>query len=87
MSGISVELPPQNVLPTLAQSILLQGYQSGRPTEFLILLRRYVAQARELNAGLTDLAAARNVCLVEQRGGWYGFDAIHIRLRSDLPKR
>ena len=53
MSGISVELPPQNVLPTLAQSILLQGYQSGRPTEFLILLRRYVAQARELNAMAT----------------------------------
>ena len=53
MSGISVELPPQNVLPTLAQSILLQGYQSGKPTEFLVLLRRYVVQARELNAMAT----------------------------------
>jgi hypothetical protein len=40
-----------------------------------------LTQARELNAGLAELAAARNVRLVEQRGGWYGFDAIHIRLR------
>jgi hypothetical protein len=40
-----------------------------------------LAQARELNAGLAELAATRNVRLVEQRGGWYGFDAIHIRLR------
>ena len=53
MGGISVEIPPQNVLPTLAQSVLLQGYQSGRATEFLILLRRYVLQARELNAMAT----------------------------------
>jgi hypothetical protein len=38
-------------------------------------------QARELNAGLARLAAERNVRIVEQRGAWYGFDAIHIRLR------
>jgi hypothetical protein len=38
-------------------------------------------QARELNAGLTRLAAARRVRVVELRGAWYGFDAIHIRLR------
>ena len=53
MSGISVEIPPQNVLPELAQSVLLQGYESGSPTEFLILLRRYVVQAEELNSMAT----------------------------------
>jgi hypothetical protein len=44
-------------------------------------LNEILHQARELNAGLVQLAEARSVRLVEQRGGWYGFDAIHIRLR------
>jgi hypothetical protein len=44
-------------------------------------LNEILHQARELNAGLIRLAERRRVQLVEQRGGWYGFDAIHIRLR------
>jgi hypothetical protein len=44
-------------------------------------LDEILAQARELNAGLAQLAVERRVRVVEQRGAWYGFDAIHIRLR------
>ena len=53
MSGVNVAMPPLDVLPELAESVFLQGYQSGKPTEFLVLLRRYVVQARELNAMAT----------------------------------
>jgi hypothetical protein len=38
-------------------------------------------QARDLNAGLARLATDQQVRIVEQSGAWYGFDAIHIRLR------
>jgi hypothetical protein len=52
MAGISQKIPPEEVLPLLARNIFLRGYEgqgSGlRATEFLILLRRYVEQAREL---------------------------------------
>ena len=52
MAGISQKIPPDEVLPLLARNVFLRGYQgqgSGlRPTEFLLLLRRYVEQAREL---------------------------------------
>ena len=41
-------------MPLLARNVFLIGYQGNglglRPTEFLILLRRYVQQARELSA-------------------------------------
>ncbi|HYM78638.1 MAG TPA: hypothetical protein VE377_21895 [Candidatus Dormibacteraeota bacterium] len=51
MAGMSQEIAPQEVLPLLSQNVFTEGYQeSTRPTEFLILLRRYVVQARELAA-------------------------------------
>jgi hypothetical protein len=37
--------------------------------------------ARELNSGLVQLAADRRIPVVAPRAEWYGFDAIHIRLR------
>ncbi len=37
--------------------------------------------ARELNAGLEQLAAERRLATVTPRAGWYGFDPIHIRLK------
>jgi hypothetical protein len=49
MAGISQAISPSDVLPLLARNVFLQGYQSGRAMEFLILLRRYVRQANELN--------------------------------------
>ena len=62
MAGISQKASPEEVMPFLARSIFLQGYESRggfkvHPTEFLILLRRYVQQAREL----ADLAGTDGI--------------------------
>ena len=53
MAGISQKISAEEVLPLLARNVAVEGYQgrkdrTGRPTEFLILLKRYVGQAREL---------------------------------------
>ncbi len=51
MAGISQKVRPEEVLPLLSRNVFMQGYEgSDRVTEFLILLRRYVVQARELSA-------------------------------------
>jgi hypothetical protein len=56
MAGISQKIAPEEVLPLLSRNVFVEGYEgSSRPTEFLVLLRRYVVQARELAA-----LAARN---------------------------
>ena len=53
MAGISQKISSEEVLPLLARNVAVEGYQGrkdskGRSTEFLILLKRYVDQAREL---------------------------------------
>jgi len=53
MAGVSQKISIEEVLPLLARNVAIEGYQgrkdkAGRPTEFLILLKRYVEQAREL---------------------------------------
>jgi hypothetical protein len=51
MAGISQKIAPEEVLPLLSRNVFSQGYEgASRQTEFLILLRRYVVQARELAA-------------------------------------
>lgn len=50
MAGISQQISPEGVLPLVAYNVYTLGYQSGRQTEFLLLLDRYVQQARELQA-------------------------------------
>jgi len=54
MAGISQKVSREEVLPLLSRNVFLLGYEGSqsrvRPTEFLILLSRYVQQARELNA-------------------------------------
>jgi hypothetical protein len=54
MAGISQKISPEEVAPLLARNVFQLGYGSpqpkGRPTEFLLLLIRYVQQARELSA-------------------------------------
>jgi len=50
MAGVSQEVTPPEVLPTLARSVILHGYHNERPMEFLILLRRYYRQSQELGA-------------------------------------
>src|ERR1700756_1151 len=48
MAAISQKVPSEDVLPLLARNVFMQGYQRGTPTEFLLLLGRYIQQAREL---------------------------------------
>jgi len=48
MSGISQKVSPEEVLPLLASNVFIRGYQQGTPTEFLLLIERYVSQAGEL---------------------------------------
>jgi hypothetical protein len=49
MAGISQKVRPEEVLPLLSRNVFMQGYEgTEKTTEFLILLRRYVVQAREL---------------------------------------
>ncbi|HVH89172.1 MAG TPA: hypothetical protein VM912_20820 [Terriglobales bacterium] len=53
MAGISQKATPDEVIPLLSRNVFLLGYEGPssrvRPTEFLILLSRYVQQARELS--------------------------------------
>jgi hypothetical protein len=64
MAGISQKVSQEEVVPLLAHNVFTQGYEGsqnkGRPTEFLILLIRYVHQAREL-AALTGTDATIHV--------------------------
>ena len=48
MAGISQEISGEDVLPMLARNAVLYGYRSGKETEFLVLVDRYVRLAREL---------------------------------------
>ena len=50
MAGISQEVSPAEVLPLLARNVSLWGYENDKPTEFLVLVDRYVQQARELQS-------------------------------------
>jgi hypothetical protein len=53
MAGISQKIASEEVLPLLARNVYLHGYEGPRhrnQTEFLVLLIRYVRQARELAA-------------------------------------
>jgi hypothetical protein len=60
MAGISQKITPEEVLPLLSRNVFTEGYEgSTRPTEFLVLLRRYVVQAREL----AELAAGSGMVL------------------------
>ncbi|MDX6332656.1 MAG: hypothetical protein QOI83_5053, partial [Streptomycetaceae bacterium] len=48
MAAISQKVPADKVLPLFARNVFTQGYENGRPTEFLILVDRYLEQARQL---------------------------------------
>jgi hypothetical protein len=53
MAGISQQASPAEVLPLLARGVATIGYHDSlkenyKPTEFLILLQRYLQQARQL---------------------------------------
>ncbi|HEX7959493.1 MAG TPA: hypothetical protein VF493_06220, partial [Terriglobales bacterium] len=61
MAGISQKAAPDEVMPLLARNIFLLGYEGSpthpHPTEFLILVMRYMQQARELQS----MAGPQNV--------------------------
>ncbi|MBV9481725.1 MAG: hypothetical protein JO249_13370 [Acidobacteria bacterium] len=69
MAAISQKVAPDEVLPLLGRNVFIEGYEgyqsSRRPTEFLILLHRYVQQARELS-NLTDRHGILRVANCEQ---------------------
>ncbi len=48
MAGISQKISTEDVLPALARNVEVLGYQVGQRTEYLLLLERYVQQARAL---------------------------------------
>ena len=50
MAGISQDVGPADILPLLARNVSLWGYENQKPTEFLVLIDRYVHLARELRA-------------------------------------
>ena len=50
MAGISQKVSAEEVMPLLARNVFVLGYERGSRKEFLILLTRYVQQARELEA-------------------------------------
>jgi hypothetical protein len=54
MAGMSQKISPEEVAPLLARNVFQRGYDGAQtnrhPTEFLLLLIRYVQQARELSA-------------------------------------
>jgi hypothetical protein len=50
LAGISQEISPSEVLPLLARNVSLWGFDGNKPTEYLVLVTRYVQLARELEA-------------------------------------
>jgi hypothetical protein len=66
MSAISQKVSPTEIAPLMARNIFLLGYEGpqsqARETEFLVLLNRYVQQARELVnlAGSTGIIHVTN---------------------------
>jgi len=50
MAAISQKALPAEVMPMVARRVYQDGYQVRTPTEFLLLLQRYVVQARRLQA-------------------------------------
>jgi hypothetical protein len=50
MAGISQDVPLSDVLPLAAHNVILLGYEREKTTEFLLLLRRYIHQAKELTS-------------------------------------
>lgn len=64
MAGISQKISSEDVLPLLARNVFMQGYGQNKPTEFLLLLSRYVQQARELQI----LAGSKEMITVQGCG-------------------
>ena len=87
MAGISQKVSSEEVMPLLARNVFIIGYEgtgsSAHATEFLILLRRYLQQARELTA----LAGTSGVIRVTNCGDAKQLlDILGYRTRPDCGK-
>ena len=67
MAAISQQVAPEEVLPLLARNVVIDGYRGApdkdpKPTEFLILLKRYLQEAKELQtlAGAQEMIRVTN---------------------------
>ena len=67
MAAVSQQIAPSEVLPLLARNVVIDGYRGSpekdpKPTEFLILLKRYLQQAKELQslAGTHEVLSVTN---------------------------
>ena len=88
MAAISQQVAPAEVLPLLARNVVIDGYRGAldkdpKPTEFLILLKRYLQQAKELQtlagkeqtlrvANCQDADRAADYRLPPEAGLWAG---------------
>jgi len=54
MAGISQDVGPEDVLPMLARNVELYGFETGREKEYLILVDRYLHQARDIERLAAD---------------------------------
>lgn len=69
MAGISQKATAEEVLPLVSRNVYMEGYQgTNRPTEFLVLLRRYVVQARELASLAEKTGGVLRVANCDQAG-------------------
>ena len=92
MAGISQKAAGEEVIPLLARNVFLLGYEGPsshvRPTEFLILLSRYVQQARELDvmAGAEGIIRVSNCEQAKPLLQVLGSDAMPLEIRDFLKK-
>ncbi len=78
MAGVSQEVLPDEVLPAVARNVYVLGYRFGSPTEYMLLLQRYVSQARELQALATPEGEIR-VARCEDAGPLLQVLGYHMR--------
>ena len=87
MAGISQKAADDEIVPLLARNVFLLGYEGPssrvRPTEFLILLSRYVQQARELSVMAGPEAVIRASSCEEAKPL---LEVLGYRTRSDCGK-
>ena len=50
MAGVSQKAQPADVLPLIARNVYQHGFNGSVPSEYLKLLRRYIDQAKQLDA-------------------------------------
>ena len=73
IAALSPDLAPEELLPALARNVVTNGYEASgnealQQTEYLRLLIRYIAQARELQGMTKDKSIVIPTCDSEETG-------------------